>query len=79
MAKSNNLPGYHAESGRLNDPWGQPYEIYMDADDDEEITVPAIYGSKFGRSGRIKKKVLVHSGGPDKDIKTIKDNVTSWD
>lgn len=79
MAKAANLPGYHAESGRLNDPWGQPYEIYMDADDDEELTIPAIYGTKFGRSGRIKKTVFVHSGGPDKDLNTVNDNVSSWD
>ncbi len=79
MAKEARMPGYHADSGRLNDPWGQPFEIYMDADDDEELTVPAIYGSKFGRSGRLKKPIFVHSGGPDKKLDTVDDNVTSWD
>ncbi len=79
MAKTANLPGFHIDTGRFNDPWGQPYEIYMDADDDEELTIPAIYGTKFGRSGRIKKTIFVHSGGPDKKIETVADNVSSWD
>ena len=83
LAKTENLPGYHADSGRLNDPWGQKYEIYMDADDDEELTIPAIYGDKFGRSGRIKKTIFVHSSGPDKKMdgpkNEVGDNVTSWD
>lgn len=79
MAKSAKLPGFHVETGRFNDPWGQPYEIYMDADDDGELTIPAIYGAKFGRSGRIKKTVFMHSGGPDGDLDTVGDNVSSWD
>jgi|MDTC01.1.fsa_nt_gb prepilin-type N-terminal cleavage/methylation domain-containing protein len=73
------LPGYNTDTGTLNDPWGQPYEIYMDADDDESLTPPAIYGDRYGKSGRIKKTIFVHSGGPDRKIETIKDNVSSWD
>ncbi len=73
------LPGYNSNTGTLNDPWGQPYELYLDADDDESLTPPAIYGGKFGKAGRIKKTVFVHSGGPDRKLETIKDNVTSWD
>lgn len=79
LSKAPNLPGYHADTGRFNDPWGQPYEIFMDADDNEELTIPAAYGSKFGRSGRVKKPIFVHSGGPDKKLETVGDNVSSWD
>ncbi|MGY8689840.1 MAG: type II secretion system protein [Verrucomicrobiales bacterium] len=79
LAKTEKLPGYHADSGRLNDPWGEKYEIYMDADDDEELTIPALYGKKFGRSGRIKKTIFIHSSGGDKKMDESKDNVTSWD
>lgn len=79
LAKTPNNQGFHAESGRFNDPWGQPYEIYIDADDNQELTIPAIYSSKFGRSGSIRRQIFVHSGGPDKDFSTVVDNVTSWD
>jgi hypothetical protein len=51
----------------------------MDADDDGSITVPSIYGDKFGRSGRLKRPIFVHSSGPDKDWEDTKDNVSSWD
>lgn len=71
--------GYHSGTGRLNDPWGQPYEAFMDADDDEKLSVPPMYGKRFGTSGRIKKPVMVHSGGPDRKMNESKDNVTSWD
>ena len=78
MAKGENKPGFHPDSGTLNDPWGTVFEVYMDADDDEALTIPAIYGEKFGRSGRIKRPIFVHSRGPDKSFDKIKDNVTSW-
>ena len=79
LANEPNRPGFHAATGRLNDPWGRPYEIYVDADDDRELTIPAIYGKKFGPSGRIRKPIFVHSGGPDKNLTTVVDNLTSWD
>ena len=79
LANEPNKPGFHAATGRFNDPWGRPYGIYMDADDDRELTIPAIYGKKFGHSGRIRKPIFVHSGGPDRNLTTVGDNVTSWD
>lgn len=72
-------PGYNPETGKFNDPWGQPYEIYMDADNNEELTVPSLYSSRFGRAGRIKKTIFVHSAGPDRKFQEVGDNVTSWD
>ena len=79
MAKKENLPGFHPDTGRLNDAWGQIYEVYMDADDDSSLTIPSIYGDKFGRSGRINRPIFVHSSGQDKKFDDIKDNVSSWD
>ena len=79
MAKSEKVAGYHPDTGRLNDPWGQMYEVYMDADDNESLNVPSIYGDKFGRTGRIKRPIFVHSSGIDKKFEDVKDNVSSWD
>lgn len=79
ITNKQNAPGYNINTGRFCDPWGETYEIYMDADDDEELTIPAIYGNRFGRGGRIKKTIFVHSAGPDRKFQEAADNVTSWD
>lgn len=79
VAKTADSYGYHSGTGRFNDPWGRPYEIYFDADADGESVIPSSYSSKFGRLGSITRPVFVHSGGPDKNLSTIEDNVTSLD
>ena len=80
LAEAEDLPGYHADSGRFNDPWGRPYRIYVDEDGDGRLAIPPEYGSlervPETRGGR---SVFVHSAGPDGVFSTVEDNITSRD
>lgn len=79
VVKDPNTQGFVEGLGQLNDPWGKKYEVYMDADDDGRLQVPAIYGNKYGTGGTVMKRTLVHSSGSDRRFSTADDNVTSWD
>ncbi len=59
--------------GAFIDPWDKPYFIKVDDNFDHKITPSAPYATLFqGRS------VLVWSGGPDGNVLTTNDNLTSW-
>lgn len=79
IAKSAKDQGWYEPLRQLNDPWGKPYEIYFDGDDNGEMNIPAQYQKKFGDGGAIKKQILVCSGGKDGKQETAEDNITSWD
>jgi hypothetical protein len=80
LATSKNDYGFHKDSGRFNDPWGQPYSFYVDRDDKGHVSIPKAYGFPTTPGNlREGKTIFVQSGGPDKDLTTIHDNVTSWD
>lgn len=55
------------------DPWGNPYEILLDLNFDDEISS----GTGQGQSKAIKAKVAVQSRGPDKEWGT-KDDLRTW-
>ena len=70
--------GYIIGLNQYNDPWGTPYRIRVDTDDDESLTLPAQYAERFGNE-LLGIRVFVHSAGRDRDFETIEDNVTSLD
>lgn len=53
------------------DVWGRAFFIRMDTDGDGEVEDPS-------GPGRLARKVLVWSAGPDGDAETWEDNVVSW-
>ncbi len=64
----------------LTDPWGHPYRILMDTDDDGAILNPAtsalpnVHLPKQIRG----KRAIIWSAGPDGDFNTWADNPQSW-
>lgn len=61
------------KSGILQDPWGEPYEILMDMNLDDEIAS----GTGSAQTKALKTKVAVQSSGPDKEWGT-KDDIRTW-
>ncbi|WP_395747601.1 hypothetical protein [Prosthecobacter sp.] len=73
----------------LSDPWGEPYYIVLDTNNDHQIANPE-YGAdppapdyeKRGQASSPPKtlplEILIYSSGPDRDPKTWHDNVCSW-
>ena len=60
----------------LSDRWGEPYYIVLDTNGDGKIS-----NLEFGaehQPATLPLKVLIYSSGPDRDPKTWKDNVCSW-
>lgn len=57
----------------LQDPWGEPYEILMDMNLDDEIAS----GTGSEQTVALKTKVAVQSSGPDKKWGT-KDDIKTW-
>jgi prepilin-type N-terminal cleavage/methylation domain-containing protein len=94
IAASDNAPGVGPTDGVLRDPWGNPYIISLDMDDDGK-TLDGYYGyvrkSGSGLDPEINVTVMVWSFGPDgqiedkdKDGVTVssglnKDNIVSWE
>lgn len=72
-------PGFHKPTGTFRDPWGTPYELFMDLDGDGEIVLPDYYSNRFGRARPTKKTIFVHSAGPDRKFEQVDDNATSWE
>ncbi len=62
----------------FNDPWGTPYQVYIDVDYDEHVEVPRMYSQQTSNS-TLPKGCIAHSAGPDRDFNKIRDNVTSWE
>lgn len=60
--------------GVLNDPWGMPYEIGLDANLDDKISEGTM---AYNQTKDLKFKVVVQSAGPDKTWGT-KDDITTW-
>jgi len=94
LAASDKSPGLSPTDGVLRDPWGNPYIISLDLDDDG-MTIDGYYGeirkSGSGLDAEVHVTVMVWSFGPDgkiedktKDGVTVnsgfnKDNVVSWE
>ena len=73
--KSGKGGGISDSSGKLlevRDPFGSPYRLHFDWNDDGKIPDPEHPGSD------IPAKVIIYSAGSDLDYNTWKDNVTSW-
>lgn len=65
---------------QLLDPWGNPYVVIMDTDNNGQVANPE-WDPKEIRGlypEMLKRKVIVYSGGPDGNLETWKDNVCSW-
>lgn len=54
------------------DPWETPYWIAVDGNFDNSINLGTPYGTLQGRS------VAVWSAGPDRNVSSTNDNLTSW-
>lgn len=54
------------------DPWGQLYSILLDLNEDGKIPDPEHPGTMLDTT------VIVFSSGPDGNLMTWQDNVTSW-
>ncbi len=61
----------------FNDPWGTPYQVYIDVDYDGQVQAPPGYGGPAAGSP-LKRGVIAHSAGPDRSFSKTRDNVTSW-
>jgi prepilin-type N-terminal cleavage/methylation domain-containing protein len=61
----------------IMDPWGNPYQMRIDANYDNELDNPNTEDRGPGRS-KLRKRVLIWSAGKDRDPSTWKDNVNSW-
>ena len=48
---------------KLYDPWGQPYHVIMDTNEDGKITLPFVVGSSADVSG--KRSVVYSTGEPN--------------
>jgi prepilin-type N-terminal cleavage/methylation domain-containing protein len=92
IATSTTLPGIGPD-GVLRDPWGNPYIISLDMNDDDQ-TIDGCYGNlrKFGTPElppEITGSILIWSFGPDGKASTDtavgakggvnKDNIVSWE
>ena len=62
------------EAQRYIDPWGQEFCYEIDADRDGLIDHP-----DPAENTTIRARVIAWSGGPDKDLDTWENNVTSWE
>lgn len=67
--EARSLKNYN-EALQLNDPWGNPYEIYLDLDFDDRIT-------SVGDVSELRTKVGVYSKGIDGKADT-KDDLQTW-
>lgn len=56
---------------QLRDSWGGTYRIRFDADNDGLISLP-------GLTAPVTAPIAIYSPGPDGDLKTWADNITSW-
>lgn len=73
----------------LNDTWGEPYFLVLDTNSDGKVANPE-YGADQSDPGYAKLyknravppelpvETLIYSSGPDRDPRTWKDNVCSW-
>ena len=61
------------KDGVLRDPWGEPYEIALDLNLDDQISS----GTASSQNKALKTKVGVQSSGPDKKWGT-KDDIRTW-
>lgn len=66
------LEAYDAK-GEYQDPWGNPYEILLDLNFDDEISA----GTAQGQTKAVKAKAGVQSAGPDGKWGT-KDDLRTW-
>ncbi|MFC5457138.1 hypothetical protein [Prosthecobacter fluviatilis] len=73
----------------LSDPWGEPYYLILDTNDDLEIANPefgarasdpkqAEFDLKHPQPKMLPLTTAIYSSGPDRDSKTWQDNVCSW-
>lgn len=62
------------KDGVLNDPWGTPYEIGLDANRDDKVQQGTM---AHNQTKDLKFKVVVQSAGPDKEWET-KDDIKTW-
>ncbi|HUF62370.1 MAG TPA: type II secretion system protein [Verrucomicrobiales bacterium] len=77
IAKEPRAHGFVDGTRDFNDPWGTPYQVYIDVDYDEHVEVPRMYSQQSANS-TLPKGTIAHSAGPDRDFNKIRDNVTSW-
>ncbi len=70
----------------LSDPWGEPYYIILDTNEDNMTANPEFsadqsdpkYAAKYRQIPTLPVTVLIYSSGPDRDSKTWHDNICSW-
>ncbi len=82
----NRVGGVLVEAGvpsRFLDPWGSPFWVSIDANEDGRVPNPeagAPGNMRFDKdaSSELPVPVIIFSAGPDKDPGTWKDNITSW-
>lgn len=67
----------NSEKAIIVDSWGEPYYLLADADSDGQTPNPETSPAKAPHE--ILARVLIYSSGPDKNSKTWKDNIKSWD
>lgn len=67
-------PGIVLESHRLNDPWGTPFRMVLDIDDERSVRLPKAYRDIYGPS-LPGYRIFIHSAGPDRSFSTVQDNV----
>jgi len=63
-------PNYEENPG-LYDPWGNPYWVKLDADNDNRL-------SEIDGVGELNESIAIWSAGPDGDPATWEDNIKSW-
>ncbi|MCB1278837.1 hypothetical protein [Prosthecobacter sp.] len=73
----------------LSDPWGEPYFIVLDTNNDNQVANPE-FGADQSHPDYAKRcqanpppqtlslEVIIYSAGPDRDPKTWHDNICSW-
>ena len=82
MAKAG-VNGITGQDGQFSlvDPWGQPYRVTMDTNDDNKIANPDAHNQDRNISGeashQMPRSVIVESAGRDKRFGT-QDDVVSW-
>ncbi|HWB06452.1 MAG TPA: hypothetical protein VG796_25735 [Verrucomicrobiales bacterium] len=62
----------------LYDPWGIFYAVDLDLNSDGKLKNPNYEEVNRGNT-ELRMRVLVWSGGPDRDKNTWEDNLTSWE
>jgi prepilin-type N-terminal cleavage/methylation domain-containing protein len=77
IAKEPKGHGFVDGTRDFNDPWGTPYQVYIDVDYDEQVEVPRMYSQQSG-SSTLPKGTIAHSAGSDRNFNKTRDNVTSW-